>query len=127
MEETVEKLYRSAKSAVKMAIAPYSRFKVGVAVITADERIFTGCNFENPSLMMSECAERVAILKALSEGAQGIRAIMIVANRGDYRYPCGLCRQLILEFAPDAEIYVAGKRGVKKHSIEELLPHGLKS
>ncbi len=121
--DSIEELYREARRAMRRAVAPCSRFKVGVSVLTLDGDIYTGCNIENPSLMMSECAERIALLKAVSEGAGGIRAMMIVSNRAGYCYPCGGCRQLIREFAPEAEIFVAGRRGIKKYTIDELLPH----
>ncbi len=123
--ERLELLIREAKKAMKRAIAPYSNFRVGVSVLTRN-RIYTGCNIENPSLMLSECAERVALLKALSEGERQIRSILIMSSDGDYCYPCGSCRQLIYEFAPDAEIYIASSKGIKKYNINELLPYGFR-
>jgi len=125
--EYIERLYSEAVSAMKNAIAPYSGFRVGAALLTSGHRVYTGCNIENPSLMLSECAERVAVLKAVSDGVKGIRAIMIVSSSGGYCYPCGSCRQLIYEFAEDAEIFIAGEKGIKKYSIEELLPHAFKA
>ena len=122
----VERLYREAKKAMKKAIAPYSKFRVGVSLLTADNSLYTGCNIENPSLMLSECAERIAVLKAISEGVKDIRAIMVVSNKDGYCYPCGSCRQLIYEFAPDSEIFVTDKKGIKKYTVEELLPHAFK-
>lgn len=124
MKETTEILYKEARRALKNARARYSRFRVGASLITVDEEVYTGCNIEDSSLTMSACAEKVAILKALSEGAGEIRAIMIVSGSAGYCYPCGSCRQLIQEFAPHADIYLAGKMGIKKYSIGELLPHG---
>lgn len=123
--ERLELLIREAKKAMKRAIAPYSNFRVGVSVLTRN-RIYTGCNIENPSLMLSECAERVALLKALSEGERQIRSILIMSSDGDYCYPCGSCRQLIYEFAPDADIYIASSKGIKKYNINELLPYGFR-
>ncbi len=125
-DSLVELLYNEAQKALENAIAPYSGFKVGVA-LQAEGEIYRGCNVENPSLMMSECAERVAILKALSEGKRSIKAIMIIASDGKYCYPCGGCRQLILEFAPEADIYIASDNGIKKYKIEELLPYSFRS
>jgi cytidine deaminase len=119
---TIELLLDASSKALKNAIAPYSKFKVGVALSTGDGSVFTGCNIENPSLMLSICAEKVAIMKALSEGKKEIKAIMIRSSRGDYCPPCGACRQIIAEFAPDAEIYLASKKGIKKYTIKELLP-----
>ncbi len=116
-------LHRKALRAMKRARAPYSGFQVGAAVHTEDGKIYTGCNIENPSLTFVVCAERVALLNALSDGATGIKAIMVISGGGDYCYPCGTCRQFISEFAPDSEIYVAGRKGIKKYSVSELLPH----
>lgn len=122
----LDRLYNEARKVLRKAVAPYSKFKVGCAVYTSDHKVFSGCNIENPSLMMNECAERVAIVKAISEGTKEIKAVMIISNKGDYCYPCGSCRQLILEFAPGADIYLYNKKGIKKYTIEELLPHGFK-
>ena len=123
----MERLYREAAKAMKNAIVPYSGFRVGVALLTTEHGIYTGCNIENPSLMLSECAEKVAVLKAVSDGAKDVRAIMIVSDMEGYCYPCGSCRQMIYEFATDAEIFIAGKKGIKKYSIGELLPHAFKT
>jgi cytidine deaminase len=125
--EYMEQLYLEAIKAMKNAIAPYSRFRVGTALLTTEHEIYTGCNIENPSLMLSECAEKVAILKAVSDGVKDIRAIMIVSDMEGYCYPCGSCRQIIYEFATDAGIFVTGKKGIRKYLIEELLPHAFKS
>ncbi|NOX19895.1 MAG: cytidine deaminase [Nitrospirae bacterium] len=118
----IKTLLTASSDALKRAIAPYSGFHVGAALLTDDGLVFTGCNIENPSLMMSICAEKVAIVKALSEGQKKIKAIMIQSADGNYCPPCGSCRQLIHEFAPEAEIYLASKKGIKKYSIKELLP-----
>jgi cytidine deaminase len=126
-EKSIEILYHEALKAMDNSVAPYSNFRVGVALITNDGRTYTGCNIENPSLMLSECAERIAILKAVSERGGLIRAVMIVSDNGDYCYPCGSCRQIIYEFAPDAEIFIAGKKGIRKYMIGELLPHAFKA
>lgn len=116
-------LIKNAERALKFARPIYSGFRVGVAVLCASGNIYTGANFENLSLMNSLCAEKLAILKALSEEENAeIKAIAIVSERIEYCLPCGSCRQFIFEFAPQADIYVSGKRGIKKYSIEELLP-----
>ncbi len=127
INEYVERLYREAVKAMKNAIVPYSGFRVGAALLTTEHKVYTGCNIENPSLMLSECAEKVAILKAVSDGVKDVRAIMIVSGMEGYCYPCGSCRQIIYEFATDAEIFIAGKKGIRKYSIEELLPHAFKA
>ena len=94
-----------------------------MALITDDGKTFTGCNIENPSLILSVCAERVALLKALSEGASSFKAMAIVSDPDSYCYPCGACRQLIMEFAPGIIVYLGSDEGVRKYSIEELLPY----
>jgi len=119
-------LFNAAVQALRFAKPNYSGFSVGAAVQTKDGKIYTGCNFENPSLMMSLCAEKLAILKALSEGADTIERIVITSSEEDYCYPCGSCRQFIFEFCPDAEIYVMSSKGIKKYTIEELLPYAFK-
>jgi cytidine deaminase len=118
-----DRLISSAKEATKRAITLHSGFKVGAALLTHDGRIFTGCNIENPSLMLSVCAERVALLKALSEGAAAFKAMAIVSDPDRYCFPCGACRQLLMEFAPGIVVYLSSTEGVRKYSIEELLPH----
>ncbi len=125
-QEKIQLLLDASSKALKRAIAPYSKFRVGVSLLTGDGSVFTGCNIENPSLMLSICAEKVAIVKAISEGKRNIKAIMIKSSKGVYCPPCGACRQLIAEFAPDAEIYLASKRGIKKYTIQELLPDAFK-
>ncbi len=105
------------------ARAPYSGFKVGAALLDSDGNIYTGCNIENPSLMLSTCAERVALLKALSEGASEFKALAIVASDGRYCFPCGSCRQLLKEFAPALVVYLKSEEGIQKYGVDELFPH----
>ncbi len=97
-----EKLIQSAKNAAKTAIAPYSGFKVGSALLCEDGSIYTGCNIENSSYSATVCAERVAFFKALSEGKRAFKAIAIVGGRDevakDACYPCGVCCQVMSEF-----------------------------
>jgi cytidine deaminase len=97
----------AAREARSRAIAPYSSFRVGAAVETADGRVFTGCNIENASYGLTVCAERVAIWKALSEGARAFTALVIVADTPDPTPPCGACRQIIWEFCGDVPIVLA--------------------
>ncbi len=115
-------LIREAEEALKFSRPLYSGYRVGAAVLGESGRIYRGSNFENPSLMMSLCAEKLAILKALSEGEDKIKAIAIVSGSGDYCYPCGSCRQFIFEFAPEASLYLSSKKGIKRYTIRELLP-----
>lgn len=121
--EDVQTLIYKAEEAMQKAVVPYSGFKVGAALLTEDGQIFSGCNIENPSLMLSVCAERVALLKALSEGHSRFSAMAIVSGDGRYCFPCGSCRQLLGEFAPGLDIYLRSLSGTKKYSIRELLPY----
>jgi len=122
----IDKLKKEAKAAKKSALAPYSRFKVGAALMTDDGKIYRGCNIENPSLMLSFCAERAAFINALVDGEKFFKAIAISSDDKDYCFPCGACRQIIAEFAPDIEIYLVSDKGIKKFSVSELLPHQFK-
>ncbi|AND83872.1 cytidine deaminase [Clostridium tyrobutyricum] len=108
----------------KNAYAPYSNFKVGAAVLTEDGKIYTGCNIENASYGATNCAERTAIFKAISEGHKTIEAIAIVGVINDYTYPCGICRQVISEFASDNTKIILGK-GKNEYivkTLDEILP-----
>lgn len=124
--EKAPELINEATHALKFSRPLYSGFRVGAAVLGASGRIYRGCNFENPSLSMSLCAEKLAILKALSEGEDRILAIAITSESGQYCFPCGSCRQFIFEFSPLAAIYINGKNGIKRYSISELLPEAFK-
>lgn len=128
-EELIETLLTLADSAMRSAIAPYSRYKVGAALLSSDGTFYTGCNIENPSLMMTVCAERVAVWKAVSESRikepnlmPVFKAIAIVSSNGEYCFPCGSCRQAMIEFAPDAMVYLKSKKGIRKFTVKELLP-----
>jgi cytidine deaminase len=121
--QDVQSLIAEAQEAMQKAVVPYSGFKVGAALLSEDGRTFSGCNIENPSLMLSVCAERVALLKALSEGHSRFRAIAIVSGDGRYCFPCGSCRQLLSEFAPGLDVYLRSLAGTKKYSIRQLLPY----
>ena len=116
-----------AEKSLRIAIAPYSGFKVGAAIATVEGKIYTGCNIENRSLMLSVCAEKVALFKALSEGESRFCAIAVVSGDADYCYPCGSCRQILSEFSHDMDIFLSGKNGVKKYSLKELLPYPFSS
>jgi cytidine deaminase len=94
-----KKLSKIAIDARENAYVPYSKFKVGAAVVTEDGSIYTGCNIENASYGATNCAERTAIFKAVSEGHTKIKAIAIVGDMSTHTYPCGICRQVIVEFA----------------------------
>ena len=107
------------------AYAPYSSFSVGAAVLMDDDRIYGGFNIENASFGATNCAERTAIFNALTEGAKKIRALAVVGDLNDFTYPCGICRQVMVEFmdSPDMEvIIVKNKDSYRVHSIKEILP-----
>jgi len=119
-----EKLVTQAIEARTRAYTPYSNFKVGAAVLTANQEVFLGCNVENASYGLTNCAERTAIFKAVSEGEQEIVAIAIVGDTEGPVSPCGACRQVIAEFATEqTKVILANLKGdVKETSIQELLP-----
>jgi len=116
-----QELLAAACAARERAYAPYSRFKVGAALRAASGRIYTGCNVENVSFGGTICAERTAIVKAVSEGERQFEAIAVVTQTGIS--PCGICRQVMLEFAPTMTIIIADTQGnVRVTSLPELLP-----
>ena len=121
-------LIDAAKAAMKNAYAPYSKFRVGAAVLTSAGQIFTGCNVENASYGMTNCAERTAIFSAIaSDGPKlDIRAVAVVNDRGVPCSPCGACRQVIYEFGPEAIIFFPGAKGWKQAHVTELLPEGFR-
>ncbi|MFH1644090.1 MAG: cytidine deaminase [bacterium] len=118
-----EKLVKAATLARENAYAPYSKFKVGAAVLTEDGKIFTGCNVENASYGLTVCAERNAIFKAVSEGYTKFVAIAVVLDDKDCGRPCGACRQVIYEFNSQIPVIMSNLEGkVEIESISELLP-----
>ncbi len=121
---TIEKLVNAAIAVAKKAYAPYSNYHVGAALYAEDGAIFTGCNVENASYPITICAERTALVKAVSEGQQQFKAIAVVTRNGGS--PCGMCRQMLYEFAPELTVIIADFEG-NVHQILplcELLPHG---
>ena len=116
-------LVKAARKAQKFAQAPYSNYRVGAALLAGDGRIFTGANVESSSYGLSVCAERVALFKALSEGADGFTKLVIVTDSYPPASPCGACRQLLWDYARDVKIILAGKNGVTvKTKITDLMP-----
>jgi cytidine deaminase len=122
------KLLRSAKKVMRNAHAPYSKFRVGAAVLLSNGKIFVGCNVENASYGMTNCAERTAIFSAVAQLGPRIevRAVSVVNDHGVPCSPCGACRQVIYEFGPDATIFFQGAEGPKQAHITELLPEGFR-
>ncbi|WP_139904073.1 cytidine deaminase [Clostridium thermarum] len=115
-----ETLIKEALKARQMAYTPYSNFNVGAAVLTEDGKVYTGCNIENASFGATNCAERTAIFKAVSEGSRTITAIAIVGDLNSYTYPCGICRQVFLEFAKDENIEIILAKNEKDYVVERL-------
>ncbi|ACF14765.1 cytidine deaminase [Chloroherpeton thalassium ATCC 35110] len=116
-------LVAEANEAMKMAIAPYSKFQVGAALKASSGNVYTGQNIESASFGLSMCAERVALFKALSEGERGFSEIVITSSSDDFCPLCGACRQVLLEFAGNISvIMVNGKGEMKKQKLQKLLP-----
>jgi len=116
-------LVAKAAEAREKALAPYSGFRVGAAIETRDGRVYTGCNIENASYGLSICAERVALWKALSEGAREFRAMAIVSEADTLTSPCGACRQLLWEYCGDITIHLHSLKGLdRNHRLTELFP-----
>jgi cytidine deaminase len=122
------RLLRSAKKVMKNAHAPYSKFRVGAAILLSNGKIFSGGNVENASYGMTNCAERTAIFSAVAQHGPKIEitAVAVVNDHGVPCSPCGACRQVIYEFGPDAKIYFQGAGGPKQAYITELLPEGFR-
>ena len=118
---TPEKLIQHAIRAQERAVAPYSNYLVGAALLTDSETVILGCNVESKAYPTTLCAERVAIFSAISQGYDKFSALALITNDG--AFPCGSCRQIIHEYAPDIPIYIADKSGdfITKNS-SELLP-----
>ena len=122
---TERQLIQKAKQAMQQAYAPYSHFRVGAAVMTKQGKVFTGCNVENASYGASCCAERTAIFKAVSEGKRELAKIAVVSESGKLTPPCGICRQVLLEFMPEGSVILEqGEGGIKIYTVKELLPVG---
>src|SRR5712672_1301162 len=120
-----QRLVRAAAKARELASAPYSKFKVGAALLTKRGQIITGANVESASYGLTCCAERIALFNALTAGRRNFSAIAVVARATGGPMPCGACRQLLAEYAPNAVVWVADSaslRSVKEFSVRELLP-----
>ncbi|RDY23961.1 cytidine deaminase [Romboutsia maritimum] len=120
-------LLKLAENARKNSYVPYSKFRVGAALLTKNGKVYTGCNIECASFGGTNCAERTAIYKAISEGEKEIEAIAIASDnseKDESTYPCGICRQVIIEFGPDIRIitgYTQGK--IIECKISDLIPN----
>lgn len=121
---TTRELCEAARGMLERAYVPYSHFPVGAALECEDGTVFTGCNVENAAYGPSNCAERTAVFKAVSEGYRAFRRIAIAADTEDFCAPCGVCRQVLHEFAPDLEVILVNNRGeTRTLTLPELLPH----
>ena len=118
---TTEDLIAKAWEAREKAYAPYSNFQVGAALLSSDGQVFLGCNVENISYGLTNCAERVAIGAAVAQGVRSFDKVAVVADTGEPISPCGACRQVLAEFEVKT-IILANKQGSVEFSLEELLP-----
>jgi cytidine deaminase len=119
----VDPLVEAALIARQNAHAPFSHFKVGAALEDSAGRIHTGCNVENASYGLTLCAERVAVFKAVSEGARQFRRVAVVADTGTLTPPCGACRQILWEFCGDVELVLSNLHGkTETFRLKDLLP-----
>lgn len=123
-----KKLEQAASRVMKNAHAPYSNFRVGAAIMLTNGKVFSGCNVENASYGMTNCAERTAIFSAVAELGPKIeiQAVALTNDQGVACSPCGACRQVIFEFGPDATVFFQGAEGPKEAHIKELLPEGFR-
>ena len=120
-----EELIKKALEAREKAYCPYSKFKVGAAVLFEDGNIYTGCNIENASFGGTNCAERTAIYKGVYEGNREIKAVAVVGDVTTYTYPCGICRQVIAEFTEDSTTPIIIIKNEKDYIVKtfgEILP-----
>ena len=120
-------LIETALAARKWAYAPYSKYKVGAALLTASGKIYDGVNIENAAYPSGICAERVAVFKAVSEGEREFNAIVVATHNGGT--PCGACRQVLAEFGLDTEVIIVNDKGavIEETSVKDLLPGALTS
>jgi cytidine deaminase len=122
--EVMQKLIEAARKAREFAYSPYSNILVGAALLTSDGKIFTGCNVENSNYSATICAERTAVVKAVSEGYRDFQAIAIIADRPVPTSPCGVCRQVLSQFNREMPVIMATVRNdlVDIMTVSELLP-----
>ncbi len=122
--DTVERCVASAAQARERAYAPYSQFRVGAAVLTADGRCFVGANVENASYGLTACAERVALWAGVVAGMQDVRLVVVVADTEQPIAPCGACRQVLSELAPEALVIMTTLSGARREAaVRDLLPN----
>ncbi|MFS0575258.1 cytidine deaminase [Sporosarcina sp. 179-K 3D1 HS] len=120
----IEKLVEESKKARDQAYVPYSKFPVGAALLSTEGTVYHGCNIENSAYSMTNCAERTAFFKAVSEGVRSFKALAVIGDTEGPISPCGACRQVIAEFCEGSmPVYLANLKGdVKETTVAELLP-----
>lgn len=124
---TDSELIKISQKAQYNAYAVYSGFKVGAALLCQDGKVFTGCNIENSSYGAANCAERTAVFKAVSEGYKKFKAIAITSSEGKLTFPCGICRQVLMEFSPEMKVILCeNDRNPISYKLNELLPYAFK-
>ena len=122
-QEVLQNLIDAAKTVRENAYAPYSNFKVGAALLSKTEKIFTGCNIENVSYGLTVCAERNAVANAVASGESEFQAIAIVADTEKLTTPCGACRQVLAEFNPNMKVILGNLKGdVEETVLSDLFP-----
>lgn len=122
---TDRELVDRAMGMLERSYVPYSHFPVGAALLCADGTVYTGCNVENAAYGSTICAERTALVKAVSEGRRDFVCLAVAGRSEDYCWPCGSCRQMLYEFAPGLALLVArGDGAFVRLTLDELLPHG---
>lgn len=122
---TEQEMVNYALEMRKRAYAPYSKFYVGAALVCEDGSVYGGCNIENAAFGAGTCGERAALCVAITDGKRKFTHLAITGNGKEYCYPCGICRQMLYEFAPDLIVLDANEFGeYKKHTLRELLPYG---
>jgi cytidine deaminase len=129
MKIAVQQLVQAAARARAGSVSPYSKFKVGAALLTASGRIIGGANVESASYGLTCCAERIALFKALTDGEKDFVAVAVVARWPGGPMPCGACRQLLAEYAPHAKVFIADSDDltmVKRFTVAKLLPRAFR-
>ncbi len=118
------RLEKAARLAAKSSYSPYSKFRVGAAILTGSGKIFSGCNVENASYGLCNCAERTAIFSAAAAGERALQAVVVYTPTKDATSPCGACRQVINEFGPDTiVISICDSAETIETTLDQLLPH----
>lgn len=130
-KQQIQKLIQTAEKQLKYSYVPYSHFRVGAALLAKDGTVYTGCNIENAAYSLTNCAERTAFFKAVSEGVKEFAAICVVGGREgvltEYTPPCGVCRQVMMEFCDPEEfeiILAVSTENYQVFRLKELLPMG---